>query len=90
MADENEKQIEIIKSIRENKPELMSNCYAVGLWVWAEFSQKPNQDALAFLKGLGFRWNPKRKVWQNACGFKTRMSAGDPRQKYQIVRFGEE
>jgi hypothetical protein len=38
MADENEKQIEIIKSIRENKPELMSNCYAVGLWVWAEFS----------------------------------------------------
>jgi hypothetical protein len=28
----------------------MSNCYAVGLWVWAEFQQKPNDEQLSLLK----------------------------------------
>ena len=81
------KQIEVISSIREQKPELINNCYTVGLWIWAEFSEKPNQENINFLKTLGFRWNPKRKVWQNACGVKKRMSTGDPRTKYQILRF---
>ena len=81
-----DRQIEVISSIKQKKPELINNCYAVGLWVWAEFQQKPNQEDINLLKELGFRWNPKRKVWQNACGFKTRMSAGDPRAKYQVLR----
>ena len=84
---ENAKQIEVISSIKAKKPELMNNCYAVGLWVWAEFPQKPVQEDINLLKELGFRWNPKRKVWQNACGVKKRSSARDPRLKYQIVKF---
>ena len=83
---ENAKQIEVISSIKAKKPELINNCYAVGLWVWAEFPQKPVEEDINLLKELGFRWNPKRKVWQNACGFQTRESKGDPRAKYQTLR----
>ena len=84
---ETEKQIEVLSSIKQKRPELVNHCYAVGLWIWAEFSEKPSQEELAVLKELGFRWNPKRKVWQNACGLKTRQSKGDPRAKYQVVKF---
>lgn len=80
------KQIEVISSIKQKRPELINHCYAVGLWIWAEFQQKPSQEEISLLKELGFRWNPKRKVWQNACGYKTRMSAGDPRIKYQVLK----
>jgi hypothetical protein len=80
-------QIELVNSIKEKRPELVSHCYAVGLWIWAEFQQKPSQEEITLLKELGFRWNPKRKVWQNACGVKTRASATDPRKKYAVVSF---
>jgi hypothetical protein len=81
------KQIEVISSIKEKRPELMNNCYVVGLWIWAEFPAKPSQEEISLLKELGFRWNPKRKVWQNACGVTRRQSTGDPRVKYQVSRF---
>ena len=87
--EENAKQIEVITAIKNSKPELVGNCYSVGLWIWAEFKQHLSQEELTFLKEIGFRWNPARKVWQNACGFKTRRSAGDPRLKYPIVNFSE-
>jgi len=88
--EENAKQIEIITAIRNNKPELINACYAVGAWIWAEFQQRLSQEEISFLTELGFRWNPVRKVWQNACGVKTRMSFGDPRSKYQVVTFDED
>jgi hypothetical protein len=84
---ENAKQIEVIESVKEFNPEFIKSCYAVGFWVWAEFKQRLNQEELEFLKQIGFRWNKKRKLWQNACGVKKRSSATDPRLKYQIVRF---
>ncbi|MBI2449618.1 hypothetical protein HYV49_04955 [Candidatus Pacearchaeota archaeon] len=87
---ENAKQIEVIQAVRNFKPELIRACYAVGLWIWAEFRQKLSQEELSFLKEIGFRWNRNRKVWQNACGIKKRSSTGDPRMKYQIVTFGED
>jgi hypothetical protein len=86
---ENQKQIEVITSIKSHNPELIRNCYAVGLWLWAEFQNRLSQEEVTFLKEIGFRWNKARKVWQNACGAKSRASAGDPRQKYQIVRFDD-
>jgi hypothetical protein len=86
---ENAKQIEVLASIRTYNPELIRNCYSVGLWVWAEFQKKLNSEEVTFLKELGFRWNKSRKVWQNACGLKSRSSASDPRVKYPIVRFNE-
>ena len=88
--EENPKQIEVIEAIEKHNPEFVRNCYAVGLWIWAEFKQRLSQEELSFLKELGFRWNQKRKVWQNACGIKRRQSATDPRTKYQIIRFGED
>ena len=39
MADENEKQIEVISSIKQKRPELVNHCYSVGLWIWAEFTE---------------------------------------------------
>jgi len=87
---ENPKQVEVLTSIKGYNPELVRNCYAVGLWVWAEFQNRLSQEDLTFLKTIGFRWNKARRVWQNACGVKKYRSAGDPRQKYQIVRFDGE
>ena len=90
MENENEKQIQVIEAVKSYNPEFIRNCYAVGLWVWAEFQQRLSQQELSFLKELGFRWNPARKVWQNACGIKRRSSATDPRSKYGIVRLSED
>jgi len=86
---ENPKQLEVVQSIKSHNPSLFHFCYLVGEWIWAEFPQKPSQEEIGFLKSLGFRWNPARRVWQNACGLKTRMSSGDPRKKYQIIHFEE-
>ena len=86
---ENAKQIEVIQAVKCFNPEFTRNCYAVGLWIWAEFKQRLSQEELTFLKQIGFRWNPVRKVWQNACGVKKHRSAGDPRLKYQVVTFSE-
>jgi len=85
--NENAKQLEVIQAVRNYNPTLFKSCYAVGLWVWAEFKQRLSQEELEFLKQLGFRWNPSRKVWQNACGVKAYSSANDPRSKYQVVKF---
>ena len=54
---ENPRQLEVITSIKTKNPELISDCYAVGLWLWAEFDKKLSQEEVAFLKELGFRWN---------------------------------
>ena len=82
---ENAKQLEIIHAVKSYNPELFKSCYAVGFWVWADFRQRLSQQELTFLKEVGFRWNPIRKVWQNACGLKRHASAGDPRLKYQVI-----
>ncbi len=87
---ENAKQLEVIEAVRNYNPEFINSCYQVGMWIWAEFQQQLNNEELEFLKQIGFRWNPIRRVWQNACGVKRRRSAGDPRQKYQVISFSEE
>lgn len=87
---ENARQIEVIRSIKSYKPEYIKACYQVGVWIWAEFQNRLSQEEVSFLKSLGFRWNKTRKVWQNACGVKTRSSASDPRKKYQIISFDED
>jgi len=67
------KQLEVVEAVRTKNPELVRSCYAVGAWVWAEFQQKLSQEEVDFLKQLGFRWNPVRRVWQNACGVKNQV-----------------
>jgi len=89
LEQDNAKQLEVIHAVRNFKPELTRSCYAVGAWVWAEFQQRLSHEEVTFLKQTGFRWNPVRKVWQNACGVKTRRSATDPRLKYAILRLSE-
>ena len=87
--NENAKQLEVIQAVRNYNPVLFKSCYAVGLWIWAEFKQRLSQEELSFLKQTGFRWNPTRKLWQNACGVTKRHSEGDPRQKYPVITFNE-
>lgn len=87
---ENARQLEVIQAVKEYNPSLIDDCYAVGLWVWAEFKQHLSHEEMEFLKEIGFRWNKSRKVWQNACGLKVRSSSGDPRQKYPVVNFSED
>jgi hypothetical protein len=85
------KQLQVIESVKNYNPEFVRACYAVGLWIWADFNQQRlSQEEVNFLKEIGFRWNRARKLWQNACGVKTRRSAGDPRLKYQVVKFSED
>jgi hypothetical protein len=88
--DENAKQLEVIQAVRNFNPEFLKSCYSVGLWVWAEFSERLSFEEVEFLKSLGFRWNPVRKLWQNACGVKTQRSKSDPRLRYPIVKFSED
>jgi hypothetical protein len=66
-------------------PEVLAAAKVVGAWIWAEFTVKPSDDALAFLKANGYRFNPKRKVWQNPCGVAAKRAPYDPRVKYGTV-----
>ena len=90
IQEENAKLVEVIQTLRNHNPKLVRSCYAVGAWLWAEFQERLSQEEVNFLKQTGFRWNPVRKVWQNACGVKARHSAGDPRQKYARITFTED
>ena len=62
----------------------------VGAWVWATFAAKPDETVRDALKAAGFRWNHKRRLWQNPCGV---MSGGSPltadelRIKYDAQRW---
>jgi hypothetical protein len=67
-------------------PEAQAAARLVGAWIWAEFPSKPSPDTLTFLKARGYRFNPKRKVWQNACGVFTRRAPYDPREKYGVLK----
>ncbi len=87
ITSENAKQLEVIQSVKNYNPELIRNCYAVGLWIWAEFQQTLSQEEVNFLKETGFRWNKVRQVWQNSCGVKARRSKGDPKVKYSVISF---
>ena len=87
---EHAKQLEVVQAVRNFNPEFLKSCYTVGLWIWAEFPGRLSSEEASFLKSLGFRWNPTRKLWQNACGVKTKRSASDPRLRYPIVRFNED
>jgi hypothetical protein len=40
---ENARQLEVIQAVKEFNPELIKSCYAVGLWIWAEFPQRLSQ-----------------------------------------------
>jgi hypothetical protein len=59
--------------------------YIVGSWVWAEFDGKPATETRDALKGAGFRWNERRKVWQHSGGTPSRRSSRDPRATYGAV-----
>ena len=76
----------VVDSILTEQPSLKDNFEVVGDWVWCGFDEKPALEILQFLKSLGFRWNKKRKVWQNSCGVYSRSSDDDPKQKYPVLR----
>jgi len=76
---------EVLSLLRQRHPTILENAYVVGRWVWAEFDTVPPKGVRDTLKALGFRWNHKRQVWQNPCGFYSRKSTGDPRWKYGKV-----
>lgn len=65
------------------RPDIAPFARIVGRWVWCEFPDKPSEEARAFLKETGFRWNKERLAWQHACGHFTRRNRRiDPRAVY--------
>ena len=61
----------------------------VGRWYWAFFTEKLSQELRDKMKTAGYRWNPKRKVWQNANSVKCIHSKADTqwlKMKYGAVR----
>lgn len=81
MAEPNEQTQAELAALKDC-PEALEVAKVVGAWIWAEFPEKPSVETLAFLKARGYRFNPKRKVWQNPCGVHTRRAPYDPRDKY--------
>ena len=74
---------ELVDLLRRDHPDVARHCRIVGAWVWAEFPNKPSAEDRAVLKTLKFRWNPKRKAWQNSCGVYRKYNRRiDPRLKY--------
>jgi len=37
--EDNAKQLEVIEAVKNYNPALFKSCYAVGLWIWADFKQ---------------------------------------------------
>ena len=74
---------ELVDLLRCEHPDVARHCRIVGAWVWAEFPDKPDACTRETLKSLKFRWNSKRKAWQNPCGVYRRYNRRvDPRLKY--------
>lgn len=82
-ADTNPQTLAEIQALTQC-PEVLAVAKVVGAWIWAEFAEKPSDEVRAFLKARGYRFNPKRKVWQNPCGIHSRKAPYDPRDKYGV------
>jgi hypothetical protein len=67
------------------RPDIKPHCYVVGAWIWAEFESMPMAETRLWLTAHGFRWNAKRRVWQNPCGIHRGGAPYDPRAKYGVV-----
>jgi len=81
-----ERTQEVVDSILIKQPSLKDNFEVVGDWVWCSFDEKPALEILQFLREIGFKWNRKRKIWQNSCGVYSRSSDDDPKQKYPVLQ----
>ena len=80
-----ERTTEEVAALCAGNPAVQPYARLVGAWIWVEFPGKPADDVRAFLKGIGFRWNKNRGVWQHACGIRRpRMKSGDPRFYYGV------
>lgn len=67
-------------------PEVRARATVVGAWIWVTFPAPPSEEARAFLKSHGYRFNAKRQAWQNPCGRHSGGAKGyDPRTKYGAV-----
>ena len=78
----------VLEQLADEMPEVHARAYLVGRWVWVGFDARPDKWITMRLYGLGFRWNPRRMVWQHACGWHSKRSPGDPRLKYGVVSVG--
>jgi len=84
-------QQEVLTQVKQYGNGLLAHCYIVYKWIWAEFENVPPEEVRNKLKELKFRWNPRRKAWQNACGLKVGANRKiDPRLKYGVVKIQEQ
>ena len=79
----------VLAGLKARAPAALAQAYVVGRWVWVGFDSMPSIEIRNTLKGLGFRWNHSRQVWQHPCGFYSRASVGDPRYRYGVVPAAE-
>ena len=88
MIDEQElreRQSKVLTALQIETQDVLDNAYFVGSWLWIEFPEKPSDEVIKKLRELGFKWNRKRKVWQNSFGQFSRFSDDDPKQKYPVI-----
>ena len=81
--------MEALEKLKAECREAYDAAAVVGRWVWVTFQGAPKPDTRRFLKENGYRWNRKREVWQNPCGYHTRGAPYDPRMKYGSVPAAE-
>ena len=66
----NSQTTEAIAKLKAEQPSLVPYAEIVGVWVWVTPPSKPEQSVRDWLKANGYRWNVKRKTWQNPCGYR--------------------
>jgi len=66
----NSQTTEAIDKLKSEQPGLIPYAEIVGVWVWVTPPSKPEQEVRDWLKANGYRWNHKRRTWQNPCGYR--------------------
>jgi hypothetical protein len=73
-----------VEKLRQEQPSILALAEIVGCWIWIDFPSKPSTEIRDWLKANGYRWNSRRSVWQNPCGYnRPRSSAGTMQLRIQ-------
>ena len=74
--------VDVVAALKASLPDVWQRAEVVGRWVWVKFEVRPADEIRKALLELGFYWNQRRQTWQHACGWFTKRSPGNPKNKY--------
>ena len=83
--------LQAVTDLRTEQPALVPHARIVGRWVWIATPTKPDAGVREWLKAHGYRWNQKRRAWQNPCGVHSGGAKNHhPWEKYGAVRLTDD